>query len=76
MTLHTGQWTITPTGDGTAVTATSQHTVTINTDNITTILGPQATLDDARTYVHTALSTNSRATLGHAKNHAEAQART
>ncbi|MFE5144355.1 cyclase, partial [Streptomyces fagopyri] len=32
---------------------------------------PDATLTDARTYVHTALSTNSRATLNHAKAHAE-----
>ncbi|MFF4324837.1 cyclase, partial [Streptomyces sp. NPDC001568] len=31
----------------------------------------QATVEDAKQYVHTALSTNSRATLGHAKNHAE-----
>ncbi|MEU3248049.1 cyclase, partial [Streptomyces sp. NPDC006875] len=35
--------------------------------------GPHATLDDARTYVHTALSTNSRATLTHAKTHAESR---
>ncbi|MEH0560519.1 MULTISPECIES: aromatase/cyclase [Streptomyces] len=69
MTLHTGLWTFTDTPDGT--TATSQHTVTLNTDNITRILGPQATTHDARTYVHTALSTNSLATLNHAKDHAE-----
>ncbi|QFZ75312.1 cyclase [Streptomyces fagopyri] len=69
MTLHTGHWTFTDTDEG--VTATSQHTVTLNTDNITTVLGPDATLTDARTYVHTALSTNSRATLNHAKAHAE-----
>ncbi|MEV3934309.1 cyclase, partial [Streptomyces sp. NPDC053728] len=35
------------------------------------ILGPDATTQDARTYVHTALSTNSTATLNHAKDHAE-----
>ncbi|MFD5140253.1 aromatase/cyclase [Streptomyces sp. NPDC058378] len=69
MTLHTGLWTFTDTDNGT--TATSQHTVTLNTDNITRILGPQATTHDARTYVHTALSTNSLATLNHAKDHAE-----
>ncbi|MFF2997808.1 aromatase/cyclase [Streptomyces sp. NPDC057950] len=71
MTLHTGHWTFTDTDEG--VTATSQHTVTLNTDNITTVLGPDATLTDARTYVHTALSTNSRATLTHAKAHAESR---
>ncbi|MFJ4924751.1 aromatase/cyclase [Streptomyces sp. NPDC088736] len=69
MTLHTGHWTITETDEG--VTATSQHTVTLDTTTIHTVLGPHATLDDARTYVHTALSTNSRATLTHAKTHAE-----
>ncbi|MFG3586871.1 aromatase/cyclase [Streptomyces sp. NPDC047990] len=71
MTLHTGHWTITETDEG--VTATSQHTVTLNTTTIHTVLGPHATLDDARTYVHTALSTNSRATLTHAKTHAESR---
>ncbi|RKE19887.1 aromatase/cyclase [Streptomyces sp. TLI_171] len=70
LALHTGRWTFTPTPDGTT-TATSQHTVTINTDRITDILGPHATLHDARTYVHDALSTNSRATLHHAKAHTE-----
>ncbi|MDI3423685.1 aromatase/cyclase [Streptomyces luteolus] len=70
MTLHTGVWTFEETEDGNS-TASSQHTVTLNTDNIAKILGPDATVADARAYVHTALSTNSRATLGHAKTHAE-----
>ncbi|WP_407842032.1 aromatase/cyclase (plasmid) [Streptomyces sp. DSM 116496] len=69
MTLHTGHWTFQDTDHG--VTATSQHTVTLNTDNIARILGPDATTADARDYVHTALSTNSLATLTHAKAHAE-----
>ncbi|GAA3394597.1 aromatase/cyclase [Streptomyces roseoviridis] len=71
MTLHTGYWTFTETATG--VTASSQHTVTINTENIARILGADATVADAREYVHTALSTNSKATLGHAKAHAEAR---
>ncbi|WP_367322392.1 aromatase/cyclase [Streptomyces sp. HUAS ZL42] len=70
MTLHTGYWTFTETETG--VTASSQHTVTLNTENIARILGEDATVADARAYVHNALSTNSRATLGHAKAHAEA----
>ncbi|MEV6384869.1 aromatase/cyclase [Streptomyces sp. NPDC051773] len=69
MTLHTGEWTFTETEEGTA--ASSQHTVTLNTANIARILGPDATVADAREYVHTALSTNSRATLSHAKAYAE-----
>ncbi|MFJ1605315.1 aromatase/cyclase [Streptomyces sp. NPDC088253] len=69
MTLHTGHWTFTDTDQG--VAATSQHTVTLNTDNIESILGCGATVADAREYVHTALSTNSLATLTHAKAFAE-----
>ncbi|OEV30524.1 cyclase [Streptomyces nanshensis] len=71
MTLHTGYWTFSPDDEG--VTASSQHTVTINTDNITRILGSEATVEDAKAYVHNALSTNSLATLGHAKDYAEAR---
>ncbi|WP_458246960.1 aromatase/cyclase [Streptomyces sp. MAI_2237] len=69
MTLHTGEWTFLESEDGT--TASSQHTVTLNTANIARILGDEATVADARAYVHTALSTNSSATLAHAKAHAE-----
>ncbi|MFJ3808407.1 aromatase/cyclase [Streptomyces sp. NPDC090073] len=72
MTLHTGYWTFADTETG--VAASSQHTVTINTANIARILGEDATVEDARTFVRDALSTNSRATLGHAKDYAEARA--
>ncbi|MEU5387821.1 aromatase/cyclase [Kitasatospora cineracea] len=72
MTLHTGEWTFVENAEGTA--ASSQHTVTINTANIARILGEQATVADAREYVHTALSTNSSATLAHAKAYAEQKA--
>ncbi|WP_328973672.1 aromatase/cyclase [Streptomyces sp. NBC_00239] len=69
MTLHTGYWTFQETDNG--VSASSQHTVTLNTANIARILGDQATTADARAYVHQALSTNSTATLHHAKAYAE-----
>ncbi|WP_422755597.1 aromatase/cyclase [Micromonospora sp. WMMD708] len=69
MTLHTGMWTFTDDEHG--VTATSQHTVVLNPDAVARVLGDDATIDDARTYVHGALSANSRATLGHAKDYAE-----
>ena len=72
MTLHTGYWTFEETDNG--VAASSQHTVTINPANIARILGEDATVADAREYVQTALSTNSCATLGHAKAYAEALA--
>lgn len=69
MTLHTGYWTFTENERG--VAASSQHTVVLNTDNIARVLGPEASVADAREYVRNALSTNSSATLGHAKDYAE-----
>ncbi|QTE01575.1 aromatase/cyclase [Streptomyces cyanogenus] len=73
MTLHTGYWTFTENEDG--VTASSQHTVVLNTENITRYLGPDAGIAEAREHVQTALSANSRATLGLAKDYAEQQQR-
>ncbi|MEU9168970.1 aromatase/cyclase [Streptomyces sp. NPDC048420] len=73
LALHTGRWTFAE--DGAAVVATSQHTVTLNAGNIAAILGADATVADARSYVHTALSTNSQATLRHAKAFAESRRR-
>ncbi|PVC96493.1 cyclase [Streptomyces sp. CS090A] len=70
MTLHTGVWTFEDEADG-DVLATSQHTVVLNTANIARVLGPDAGVAEARAYVHSALSTNSLATLGHAKAYAE-----
>jgi aromatase len=72
MTLHTGEWTFVENDEGTA--ASSQHTVSLRTENIARILGDEATVADARAYVHTALSTNSCATLAHAKTYAESRA--
>jgi aromatase len=69
MTLHTGYWLLAEDGAGT--TATAQHTVLINPARITEILGAGAGLDQARDYLRTALSGNSRATLGYAKDYAE-----
>ncbi|GLY32478.1 aromatase/cyclase [Kineosporia sp. NBRC 101731] len=69
MTLHTGYWRLEE--DSTGTSATSQHTVIINTENITKILGPDAGVEEARTFVRTALSGNSTATLMKAKAFAE-----
>jgi aromatase len=71
MTLHTGYWLFEDTGDG--VLATSQHTVVLNEANITAVLGDDADVDQARTFVRDALSGNSLATLGHARDHAESR---
>lgn len=73
LNLHTGYWELSErrSGDRTIVTATSQHTVVINPSKITAVLGPDADVRQAREYVHKALSGNSRATLGYAKEYAE-----
>lgn len=71
MELHTGVWRFQEHAKG--VTVSSQHTVIIKAENIQSILGSTATLAQAREYVHSALSTNSRATLGHAKSYAESR---
>lgn len=71
MTLHTGHWLLAEKLGG--VTATSQHAVVINEENIAKILGEAASIEDARTFVRTALSTNSLTTLRHAKKYAESQ---
>lgn len=69
MTLHTGYWSFEE--DDRGATVSSQHTVVLNTANISRVLGENADVAAARDYVRTALSTNSRATLAHAKRHAE-----
>ncbi|TDT28682.1 aromatase [Streptomyces sp. BK208] len=71
MSLHTGYWTFRDTDTG--ALASSQHTVVLRPENIERILGPGAGVAEAREYVRTALSTNSRATLGHARDYAEAR---
>lgn len=69
LTAHTGEWTFAPGPAGT--TATSRHTVVIDPDAVPTVLGPQATVADAREMVRAALGTNSLATLRLAKDYAE-----
>lgn len=74
MTLHTGRWSIVADADGgPGLTVTSQHTVTINEDNIQRILGPDADVAAARDFVRRALSANSCATLRYAKEFAESR---
>ncbi|POX55044.1 cyclase [Streptomyces sp. Ru71] len=72
LTLHTGYWQLDEGPDG-VTTATSQHTVVIAEENIAPVLGPDAGVPEARAYLREALGGNSRATLGHAKEYAEAR---
>jgi aromatase len=69
MTVHLGEWSVTP-EDG-RVTVSSRHTVRINPDTVQSVLGADATIADARQFVRDALSRNSRATLEHARSYAE-----
>ncbi|MFC9087295.1 aromatase/cyclase [Nocardiopsis dassonvillei] len=69
MTVHTGSWTLRETEHG--VDATSRHTVVVNPESVPRILGEHAGLAQARAFLQDALSTNSLATLGRAKEYAE-----
>ena len=73
MTAHTGEWSVVPDEDG--VTVTSQHSVVLREENVEAVLGPGATVADARRYVREALGRNSLATLELAKRHAGAAVR-
>jgi aromatase len=72
MAAHTGEWRVVPVDDGVAVS--SRHTVVLRPESVTSVLGPDATLADARRFAHNALSTNSGITLRHAKEFAEERA--
>jgi aromatase len=69
--VHTGYWRLAE-EDG-RVTATSHHTAVLNAEYIPTLLGPDATVAQARAFIRDALGTNSLATLGHAKAYAESR---
>ncbi|MEV2196533.1 aromatase/cyclase [Streptomyces phaeochromogenes] len=74
LSMHTGTWLVhEDPGNGSDVTVTSEHTVSIAEDNITTVLGPDADVAQAREFVRNALGGNSRATLQHAKEYAESR---
>jgi aromatase len=74
LSLHTGCWLVTEDpGDGRGVTVTSEHTVSIAKDAITTVLGPDADVAQAREFVRNALGGNSRATLARAKEYAKSR---
>jgi aromatase len=70
MGLHTGRWLIEETGPGT-VSVTWEHTVRIDEEQITGVLGAGADLTAAKDFVREALSEESSATLDLARTHAE-----
>jgi aromatase len=70
---HSGEWLFTDGPDATTITA--RHTVAIDPDAISGVLGTKHTLADARGFVRAALGANSRTTLAHAGAYAQSQAR-
>ncbi|MFF0074185.1 aromatase/cyclase [Streptomyces sp. NPDC005494] len=68
MTAHTGRWLFEEDADGARVT--SVHTVVLNEEAVPAVLGPDATVADARAFVRNALSRNSTTTMEHAVAHA------
>lgn len=71
MQAHTGCWFFTRTADGLDIT--SRHTVIIEPSTVTEVLGPEATVAQARDFVQKALMQNSRITMDHTKAFAEAR---
>ncbi|GAB3723925.1 aromatase/cyclase [Nocardiopsis nanhaiensis] len=65
---HGGAW-----GFGAGGLITARHTVAINPDAVSQVLGPEAGVHDARSYLREALGANSRVTLSHAVAAAEGQ---
>lgn len=71
LSLHTGHWAFEEDGEGVVVRA--RHRVVLRADGMAKVLGPQATVEDAREYVRNALGANSRTVLAHAKAYAESR---
>ncbi|MEU7422309.1 aromatase/cyclase [Streptomyces sp. NPDC040750] len=61
---HSGLWTFSDGDEGPV--ATARHTVALNPDAVTEVLGAGSTLEDARAYIREALGNNSRTTLSYA----------
>ncbi|MFI8912952.1 aromatase/cyclase [Streptomyces sp. NPDC053513] len=68
MKAHTGRWLFQEDERGARIT--SVHTVVLNEEAVPTVLGPDASLADARAFVRNALSRNSTTTMEHAVAHA------
>ncbi|MFF3941626.1 aromatase/cyclase [Streptomyces phaeofaciens] len=73
LTAHTGEWSVVP--DESGVTVTALHSVVLREENIEAVLGPGATVADARRHVRESLGRDSLATLELAKRHAGAVVR-
>ncbi|MFD3331788.1 aromatase/cyclase [Streptomyces sp. NPDC058700] len=68
MTAHTGRWLFEEDAHGARIT--SVHTVVLDEKAVTAVLGPDATVADARAFVRDVLGRNSTITMEHAAAHA------
>ncbi|HEY5820458.1 MAG TPA: aromatase/cyclase [Propionibacteriaceae bacterium] len=73
MAAHTGRWTVEPIDAG--VRVRSEHTVVVRPEMVTELLGPSATLTQAKTMIRNSLGANSRKTLASTKKAVEARFR-
>lgn len=69
LSVHTGHWLFEDTPEGCVLT--SRHTAVIKPEAIAEVLGTDATVEQAREYIQSALTANSRVTMEHAKAFAE-----
>jgi aromatase len=69
LSVHTGHFLIEDAPEGFLLT--SRHAAMIKPEAIAGVLGAEATLQDAREYIESALTANSRVTMEHAKAFAE-----
>ena len=68
LSVHTGHFLIDDTPEGCLLT--SRHTAIIKPEAIAEVLGADATVQDAREYIQSALTANSRVTMEHARDFA------
>jgi aromatase len=73
LTGHSGAWMCVDSGSGSTITA--RHVVAVDPNTVEEVLGPDATLADARDFLRSALGSNSRTTMSFAAAHAEQLAR-
>jgi ribosome-associated toxin RatA of RatAB toxin-antitoxin module len=71
LAAHCGEWLFEPTSDGTRVT--SRHVVLIKLEAVPELLGPGATVEQAKARVRQALGTNSMTTMRRAKAYVEGE---
>lgn len=73
LAAHTGEWCVDPDASGLDVTA--RHTVLLREDTVERILGPGATIVDARRHLREELGRSSRVILDRAAHHATSAVR-